>query len=125
MRCANSIRKTFIETWSNFFCAQVLLLFDLSHFSLLNMDYKMIKKMLHVLMSVYPERVAKLIIFNPPYFFSALWTVVKPWLDDNSLNKFHFLRKTADLYNVIDQCNLPTTLGGTFEFNPDTDGKYY
>ncbi|KAJ8908247.1 hypothetical protein NDN08_008338 [Rhodosorus marinus] len=96
---------------------QVVLVFDLTRFSLLSMDYGVIKQMLHVLMYVYPERVYRLIVFNPPYFFTAAWPAIKLWLDENSIRKILFLRKTEKLFLEVDKQAIPTILGGTFVFD--------
>uniref|UniRef100_A0A7S0G3K4 CRAL-TRIO domain-containing protein n=1 Tax=Rhodosorus marinus TaxID=101924 RepID=A0A7S0G3K4_9RHOD len=96
---------------------QVVLVFDLTRFSLLSMDYGVIKQMLHVLMYVYPERVYRLIVFNPPYFFTAAWPAIKLWLDENSMRKILFLRKTEKLFLEVDKQAIPTILGGKFVFD--------
>jgi len=82
------------------------------------MDLEVIRTMLHVLMSVYPERIYKLLVYDAPYFFTAAWTVIKPWLDENSINKISFPRKRSKLFEVVREDSVPPALGGTSVFNP-------
>lgn len=65
----------------------------------------------------YPECMGKFYIINAPWAFSAVWSVVKPWLDEVTVAKISILGSNykKDLLQQIDEENLPKILGGTCE----------
>lgn len=65
----------------------------------------------------YPETMGKFYIINAPWAFSAVWVVVRPWLDEVTVAKIEILGggyKEA-LLSQIPKENLPTEFGGTCE----------
>lgn len=63
----------------------------------------------------YPERLGKLYIINAPWGFSAVFGVVKRFLDPVTVAKIHILGTgyQRELLGQIPAENLPKTLGGT------------
>jgi hypothetical protein len=60
----------------------------------------------------------QMIIINAPTSFTAIWTVVKPWLSPRTLDKITVLgtntnQHHAALRDLVAPENLPVTLGGT------------
>lgn len=65
----------------------------------------------------YPETMGKFYIINAPWAFSAVWAIVKPWLDEVTVAKIEILGgnyKDA-LLQQIPKENLPREFGGTCE----------
>ncbi|KAF8350977.1 CRAL-TRIO domain-containing protein [Amanita rubescens] len=62
----------------------------------------------------YPETMGKFYIINAPWSFTAVWAVVKPWLDEVTVSKIQILRSdyTAELLKQIPAENLPKEFGG-------------
>ena len=63
----------------------------------------------------YPETMGKFYIINAPFGFSALWNVVKPWLDEFTVKKIDILgSKYQDtLLQQIPKENLSSEFGGS------------
>lgn len=60
----------------------------------------------------------QLIIINAPTSFTAIWSMIKPWLAPRTLDKVTILgtnpeQHTALLLDLVSSENLPTALGGT------------
>jgi hypothetical protein len=61
----------------------------------------------------------QLIIINAPTSFTAIWSMIKPWLAPRTLDKITILganhpdQHTALLLDLVPPENLPTALGGT------------
>ncbi|KAL1917368.1 uncharacterized protein VTP21DRAFT_5024 [Calcarisporiella thermophila] len=62
----------------------------------------------------YPELMGKMYIINAPFLFSSIWALIKPFLDEVTVNKIHILgsRYQSALLKDIDPENLPSYLGG-------------
>jgi len=65
----------------------------------------------------YPETMGKFYIINAPWAFSAVWAVIKPWLDEVTVSKISILGGSykKDLLAQIPAENLPKEFGGTCE----------
>ncbi|KAF8665681.1 hypothetical protein AX16_000134 [Volvariella volvacea WC 439] len=63
----------------------------------------------------YPETMGKFYIINAPWAFSAVWAVVKPWLDEVTVKKINILGSgyKDELLKQIPAENLPKEFGGT------------
>jgi hypothetical protein len=103
-------------------------LFDLSGFSMSNMDYAPVKFMISVFEAHYPESLGKLFIHKAPWIFPPIWNIVKNWLDPVVAAKIVFTKSTKDLEKYITRDNIPKSLGGDDDFdavfippNPEDD----
>jgi hypothetical protein len=65
----------------------------------------------------YPETMGKFYIINVPWTFSAVWAIVKPWLDEVTVKKINILGATYrdELLKQIPAENLPKQFGGECE----------
>jgi hypothetical protein len=63
----------------------------------------------------YPETMGKFYIINAPWAFSAVWAVIKPWLDEVTVKKIDILGGSYKdtLLKQIPAENLPKEFGGT------------
>ena len=94
---------------------------DMHNVAYQNLDYQHIKFMINAMQNHYPECLGQGLIINAPWAFSAVWSVIKPWLDPVVASKIHFSKTTADLAEYINTASLPRRLGGEqkdFEFIP-------
>lgn len=62
----------------------------------------------------YPETLKKIFIINAPIYFTAVWTVIKPWLDPVVLSKVEILGTNylPALLTMIDIEEIPVEFGG-------------
>lgn len=65
----------------------------------------------------YPETMGKFYIINAPWAFSAVWTVIKPWLDVETVKKVEILGSGYKdiIIQQIPLQNLPKEFGGACE----------
>jgi len=74
----------------------------------------------------YPESVRKIYIVNPPAVFALAMGVVRPWLDERTIQKFangtpsDFAKEWKV---VVGEENLPKYLGGSLEWCPPAGGN--
>ncbi|TFY62327.1 hypothetical protein EVG20_g6749 [Dentipellis fragilis] len=62
----------------------------------------------------YPETMGKFYIINAPWAFSAVWTIIKPWLDEATVAKIDIIGSSYKdkLLEQIPRENLPKEFGG-------------
>lgn len=62
----------------------------------------------------YPETMGKFYIINAPWAFSAVWAIIKPWLDEVTVKKIDILGSSYKdtLLKQIPAQNLPKEFGG-------------
>ncbi|KAG7806474.1 hypothetical protein KL921_004871 [Ogataea angusta] len=92
------------------------LIFDLTGFSMSNMDYTSVKFIIKAFEAHYPESLGVLFIHSAPWIFGGIWNIVKNWLDPVVASKIQFTKKTDDLLAVIDKAHVPKDLGGDDEY---------
>lgn len=91
----------------------VTIVFDLSGFSLSNMEYAPVKFIIECFQDNYPESLGNMLIHNAPWVFSGIWKVIKGWMDPVIVSKVHFTYSAKDLGKFIDMDKLPKEMGGT------------
>ncbi|KAJ7576850.1 CRAL-TRIO domain-containing protein [Mycena floridula] len=89
---------------------------DLANVSLTNF-YRVKDYVYHAAMmgqNRFPETMGKFYIINAPWTFSAVWAVIRPWLDEVTVSKVDILGSNykETLLAQIDKENLPKDLGG-------------
>ena len=93
----------------------VTVLFDLTDFSLKNMDYQHVRFLIHLLEHYYPESLGLGLIVNAPWIFNSCWYMIKSWLDPVVQQKIHFIKNLDELNEFIDPKLLPKHLNGSKE----------
>lgn len=96
------------------------ILFDLSGFSMSNMDYGPVKFLIACFEAHYPESLGHMFIHKAPWIFSPIWNIVKNWLDPIVASKIKFTKSVKDLSEHIDLDQLPEYLGGENPVNLDS-----
>ncbi|KAI8869767.1 CRAL/TRIO domain-containing protein [Ramicandelaber brevisporus] len=89
------------------------ILFDMTDFSLSNMDLPFVKFLIKCLEAYYPESLGILVIYNAPWVFSGVWRIISPLLDPVVAAKIQFMSKPAEIQEVVDPKYLPKHMGGT------------
>lgn len=105
----------------------ILFLFDMTGFSLFNMDYAYVKFVLKCFEAYYPESLGILVIHNSPWVFSGVWNIIKGWIDPNVAKKIQFTKNVKDLSKFIEPEQIPADLGGkdswTYEYPEPQDSE--
>ncbi|KAK2861285.1 hypothetical protein FQN49_004354 [Arthroderma sp. PD_2] len=92
------------------------LVFDMTDFSLANMDYTPVKFMIKCFEANYPESLGVILVHKAPWLFSGIWTVIRGWLDPVVASKVHFTKTTEDLEALIPRSNILKELGGDDDY---------
>jgi hypothetical protein len=77
----------------------------------------MIRKLIYVAQSQYPERLGRALLLNAPYGFQTAWALIKPLLDEKTAAKVQFVNSTQ-LLDYIDETVLSKDYGGTHAAYP-------
>ena len=85
------------------------------------MDTDAAKYVVRMLSLNYPESLDRILIVNYGMLFSALWTVISPFLSARTTAKVKFVTE-AQLTELIAPEQLPVRLGGTADVEPDEIG---
>lgn len=77
--------------------------------------YTLVQQVSHISQNCYPEMLGRMFIVNAPFLFTGVWVLVKPMLDEVTVNKISILGSSyqAELLKFIDKENLPDFLGGS------------
>ncbi|CUS10391.1 unnamed protein product [Tuber aestivum] len=87
--------------------------FDMTGFSMANMDYAPVKYLIKCFEAHYPESLGICLVHKAPWLFSGIWTVIRGWLDPVVASKIHFTKTTEDMEAFIPRENIPKELGGS------------
>ncbi|KAL4876554.1 CRAL-TRIO domain-containing protein [Aspergillus karnatakaensis] len=94
-------------------------LFDMTGFSLANMEYAPVKFIIRCFETYYPECLGVLLIHNAPRVFGGVWKIIKPWMDPRIVARVKFTRTVADLEHYIDRDQIMAELGGDEDWEYD------
>lgn len=103
------------------------IVFDMTDFSMANMDYTPVKFMIKCFEANYPESLGTVLVYKAPWVFNAVWSIVRGWLDPVVAGKVHFAKNIEELEKFIPRKQIPTELGGdekwTYEFPEPVEGE--
>lgn len=106
------------------------IIFDMTDFSMANMDYAPVKFMIRCFEANYPESLGAVLIHKAPWIFSGIWNIIKGWLDPVVASKIHFTKSVEDLEKFIPRDRIMKELGGDEDFEykyiepePDENAK--
>lgn len=85
----------------------ICLVFDLLNFSLANMDYPFVKRLVWLLTRYYPERLGICIIYNAPVLFQGCWPVIRHWLNEKTASKVVFVNSREAMSEYLELDGLP------------------
>ncbi|PYH91522.1 CRAL/TRIO domain protein [Aspergillus ellipticus CBS 707.79] len=86
--------------------------FDMTDFSLANMDYHPVKYMIKCFEANYPECLGVVLIHKAPWLFSGIWNIIKGWLDPVVASKIQFTKNVQDLEKFIPKDRIMKELDG-------------
>ncbi|KAK1248116.1 hypothetical protein MKX08_006336 [Trichoderma sp. CBMAI-0020] len=92
--------------------------FDMTGFSMANMDYTPVKFMIKCFEANYPESLGAVLVHNAPWLFQGIWKIIRGWLDPVVAAKVHFTNNKKDLQEFIEPAHVLKELGG------DEDWEY-
>ncbi|KAL3461812.1 CRAL-TRIO domain-containing protein [Aspergillus heterothallicus] len=92
------------------------ILFDMTGFTLGNMEYHPVKFIIQCFEANYPESLGLLLIHNAPWIFSGIWKIIHGWMDPVVASKVQFTKNINDLDKYIPREKIPKELGGDQEF---------
>lgn len=101
--------------------------FDLSGFSMSNMDYGPVKFLIQAFEKHFPECLGFLLIHNAPWVFTGIWNVIKGWIDPVVASKIKFTKTLDDVSQYIPVEFIEKNLGGqsehTYEYIEPKEGE--
>lgn len=92
------------------------LIFDMTDFSMANMDYAPVKFMIKCFEANYPESLGVVLVHKAPWLFSGIWAVIKGWLDPVVASKINFTKTPEDLEKYVSRTELIKEVGGANDY---------
>ncbi|KAK4897270.1 hypothetical protein LTR28_001735, partial [Elasticomyces elasticus] len=106
------------------------IVFDMTSFSMANMDYTPVKFMIKCFEANYPESLGSVLVYKSPWIFQGIWKIIKGWLDPVVAAKVHFASNEKELAEFVPIERVPKELGGEeaweyryVEPSPDEDAQ--
>jgi len=95
---------------SSFLCVA-----DLRGFQMKNRDMSFVNRMVAIAQNMLPERLGTVLVLFAPWFFWALWKIIKGWIDERTVRKVHYLGSNAKevLSKFLEDDQIPISCGGT------------
>ncbi|KAF2813743.1 CRAL/TRIO domain-containing protein [Mytilinidion resinicola] len=87
-------------------------IFDMTDFSMANMDYTPVKFMIKCFEANYPESLGAVLVHKSPWIFQGIWSIIRGWLDPVVAGKVHFTKNPDELEAFIPRKQIPKELGG-------------
>ncbi|KAJ9658914.1 phosphatidylinositol transfer protein csr1 [Coniosporium apollinis] len=94
------------------------IVFDMTNFSMSNMDYTPVKFMIKCFEANYPESLGAVLVHKSPWIFQGIWNIIRGWLDPVVAGKVHFTKNVEELETYVPRTQIPRELGG------DEDWEY-
>ncbi|KAL8840240.1 MAG: hypothetical protein Q9170_001447 [Blastenia crenularia] len=88
------------------------IIFDMTGFSLANMDYGPVKFMIKCFEANYPESLGVVLVHKSPWIFQSVWNIIKGWLDPVVASKVHFTKNLEELEKFVEKSHIIKELGG-------------
>ncbi|KAJ4118680.1 phosphatidylinositol transfer protein csr1 [Fusarium equiseti] len=88
------------------------IVFDMTGFSMANMDYTPVKFMIKCFEANYPESLGAVLVHKAPWLFQGIWKVIRGWLDPVVAAKVHFTNNRSELEGFISRDHLIKELEG-------------
>ncbi|KAF2717857.1 CRAL/TRIO domain-containing protein [Polychaeton citri CBS 116435] len=93
------------------------IVFDMTDFSMANMDYTPVKFMIKCFEANYPESLGSVLVYKSPWLFQGIWKIIKGWLDPVVASKVHFASNVDELSEFIPKSRLMKEVGGDEQFD--------
>ncbi|KAG5958775.1 hypothetical protein E4U56_005330 [Claviceps arundinis] len=103
------------------------IIFDMTGFTLANMDYHSVKFMIQCFEANYPESLGVVLVHNAPWLFQGIWRMIRGWLDPIVAAKVHFTNNSAGLREFIQPERIIKDLDGdedwTYKYQEPIEGE--
>ncbi|KAI7158184.1 CRAL/TRIO domain-containing protein [Hortaea werneckii] len=103
------------------------IVFDMTDFSMANMDYTPVKFMIKCFEANYPESLGSVLVYKAPWLFNQIWKIIKGWLDPVVAQKVHFCTNVDELSEWIPKSRIMKELGGdeayTYTYVEPSEGE--
>ncbi|KAL2176728.1 CRAL-TRIO domain-containing protein [Thermothelomyces heterothallicus CBS 202.75] len=103
------------------------IVFNMTDFSMANMDYAPVKFMIKCFEANYPECLGAVLVHKAPWIFQGIWKVIRSWLDPVVANKVHFTNSAKEMEEFIPIKHIPKDLEGeedwTYQYVEPTEGE--
>ncbi|KUJ14728.1 CRAL/TRIO domain-containing protein [Mollisia scopiformis] len=86
--------------------------FDMTGFSMANMDYAPVKFMIKCFEANYPESLGVVLVHKAPWVFQGIWKIIKGWLDPVVASKVHFTNNNDEMEEFVPRSQIIKDLGG-------------
>jgi len=97
---------------------RITIIFDSEGAGLSNFDLELVKFLIHVLISYYPNFVNKILVFEMPWILNTAWKVIKSLLPPPAVARIKFVNKTT-IKSLISPSSLPVSWGGEDDWKYD------
>lgn len=97
---------------------RITIIFDSEAAGLANFDLELVKFLIHVLISFYPNFVNKILVFEMPWILNTAWKIIKSLLPPPAVARIKFVSK-ANIKSLISESNLPLAWGGEDDWEYD------
>jgi len=87
-------------------------IFDMTGFSMANMDYGPVKFMIKCFEANYPESLGVVLVHKAPWIFQGIWKIIKGWLDPVVASKVHFTNNATEMEEFVPKSQIMRDLGG-------------
>ncbi|KAM0324532.1 hypothetical protein ACHAQA_007917 [Verticillium albo-atrum] len=88
------------------------IVFDMTGFSMANMDYTPVKFMIKCFEANYPESLGAVLVHKAPWVFQGIWKIIKGWLDPVVASKVHFTNNMKEMQEFIEPSRITKELEG-------------
>ncbi|KAG9924533.1 CRAL/TRIO domain-containing protein, partial [Aureobasidium melanogenum] len=88
------------------------IIFDMTGFSMSNMDYTPVKFMIKCFEANYPESLGSVLVYKAPWVFQGIWKIIRGWLDPVVASKINFCSNVEELSAFIPKSQISKELGG-------------
>lgn len=86
--------------------------FDMTGFSLANMDYAPVKFMIKCFEANYPECLGAVLVHKAPWVFQGIWKIIRGWLDPVVASKVHFTNSNEEMEAFVPKSHIIKELHG-------------
>ncbi|KAF9870401.1 cral trio domain protein [Colletotrichum karsti] len=93
------------------------IVFDMTGFSMANMDYTPVKFMIKCFEANYPESLGAVLVHRAPWVFQGIWKIIKGWLDPVVASKVHFTNNVKEMEEFIPTSHILKELDGPEDWN--------
>lgn len=88
------------------------IIFDMTSFSMANMDYTPVKFMIKCFEANYPESLGIVLVHKAPWLFQGIWKIIRGWLDPVVASKVHFTNNKKEMEEFIAPSQILKELDG-------------